>query len=62
VFSLSVICLSLFFIDRILNQKEDLNYSNINDDINKNVVLNDSLQTFDNDFPILQVKSSSEKK
>ena len=62
VFSLSIICISLFFMDRILNQKEDFNYSNINDEIEKNVVLNDSLKIYDNDFPILQVKSSSEKK
>ena len=62
VFSLSIICISLFFMDRILNQKEDFNYSNINDEIEENVVLNDSLKIYDNDFPILQVKSSSEKK
>ena len=61
-FSLTIICISLFFMGRVLNQKENLNYSNIDNDIKKNIILNDSLRTKDKDFPILQVKGSSEKK
>ena len=62
ILSTSIILMSLFFINRIQIQNSKSNLTKIkNEKINNNFIVKDSLKTNDKEFPILQVKGSSNK-
>ena len=62
IFSMSIILMSFFFINRLKIQDSNSNLTKIkNKEINDNIFVNDSLKTNDTKFPILQVKGSSDK-
>ena len=62
ILSITIILMSFFFINRIQIQDSKSNLTKIkNEKINNNFIVKDSLKINDTEFPILQVKGSSNK-